>query len=61
MNIKAPGAKERFELLDLNEIIRSYEENEGIWTKVMYNTAVTEKERVVKLIGPEIFKEFSED
>lgn len=59
VNIKAQGAKDRFELLDLNEIIRSYEANEGIWSKSIYNVALTERERCIKLIGLEILKESS--
>lgn len=54
VNIKEPGAKDRYELLDLNEIIRSYETGEEIWSKAMYELAVREKERCVKLIGLEI-------
>lgn len=54
MNIKQAGAKDRYELLDLNEIIRSYEANEGIWNETMYNLALQERERCIKIIGPEI-------
>ena len=54
VNRKELGAKDRYELLDLNEIIRSYEAGEGIWSESMYELAIKEKERCVNLIGPEI-------
>lgn len=54
VNIKEAGATDRFELLDLNEIIRSFEAGEGVWKEDMYNLAIKEKERCVRIIGPEI-------
>lgn len=54
VNRKEPGAKDRYELLDLNEIIRSYESGEEIWSKSMYELAIQEKERCINIIGPEI-------
>lgn len=54
VNIKDPGVKDRYELMDLNEIISSYEADEGIWSEAMYKLAITERERCIKLIGPEI-------
>lgn len=54
VNIKEKGAKDRYELLDLNEIIRSYEANEEIWSEDMYKLAITEKEKCISIIGPEI-------
>ena len=54
VNIKEPGAKDRYELLDLNEIIRSYESGKEIWSSDMYQLAIQEKQRCVELIGPEI-------
>lgn len=54
MNIKPAGAKDRYELLDLNEIIRSYEVGENVWSDQMYQLALKEQERCVGLIGPEI-------
>lgn len=54
MNIKPAGTKDRYELLDLNEIIRSYEAGENIWSEQMYQLARKEQERCVRLIGPEI-------
>lgn len=54
VNRKEPGAKDRYELLDLNEIIRSYEAGEESWSKSMYELAVVERERCINLIGPEI-------
>lgn len=54
VNIKEPGAENRYELLDLNEIIRSYEACEETWSESMYQLAIREKERCVKIIGPEI-------
>ena len=56
VSIKAPGAKDRYELLDLNEIIRSYEAGEDIWSEDMYNLAIKERQRCINLIGPEIRK-----
>lgn len=54
VNRKEPGAKDRYELLDLNEIIRSYEAGEDLWSEKMYELAIKESERCLKLIGPEI-------
>ena len=54
VNRKEPGAKDRYELLDLDEIIRSYEAGEEIWSESMYQLALKERERCVKIIGPEI-------
>lgn len=54
VNIKEPGVKNRYELLDLNEIIRSYEAGEKKWSKSMYKLALKEKEKCVRIIGPEI-------
>lgn len=54
MNIKPAGTKDRYELLDLNEIIRSYEVGENVWSDQMYQLALKEQERCVGLIGPEI-------
>ncbi len=54
VNIKGAGEKDRYELLDLNEIIRSYEAGEETWSKANYELAIKEKERCETLIGPEI-------
>ena len=54
VNRKELGAKDRYELLDLNEIIRSYEAGEETWSESMYQLALKERERCVNLIGPEI-------
>lgn len=54
MNIKEKGAEDRYELLDLNEIIRSYEEGEAIWSEAMYKLAVKERKRCINLVEPEI-------
>lgn len=54
VNIKEPGAKDRYELLDLNEIIRSYEASEETWSESMYELAIKERERCINLIGPEL-------
>ena len=54
MNIKPAGTKDRYELLDLNEIIRSYEAGENIWSEQMYQLARKEQERCVRLIGADI-------
>ena len=52
VSIKEPGAKDRYELLDLNEIIRSYEAGENLWSENNYKLALTERERCISLIGP---------
>lgn len=44
----------RYELLDLNQIIQDYESGSCNWTKDMYDLAVTERDRCVNIIGPEI-------
>ena len=44
----------RYELLDLNQIIQDYESGSDKWSKDMYYLAVTEKDRCVSTIGPEI-------
>ena len=49
------GASDRYELLDLNGIIESYEAGEGTWSKSMYNLAKTEKERLENIVGPNIY------
>ena len=54
VNIKEAGAKDRYELLDLNEIIESYENAEGVWSESMYKLAIAERDRCCTLIGPEI-------
>lgn len=54
VNIKSPGSKDRYELLDLNGIIRSYKAGKKVWSKEMYNLALKEKKRCIELIGPEI-------
>lgn len=54
VNIKEPGAKDRYELLDLNEIIRSYEAGEETWSEAMYELAIKERERCINIIGPEL-------
>lgn len=54
VNIKEAGAKDRYELLDLNEIIRSYEAGEETWSESMYQLALKEREKCVNIIGPEI-------
>ena len=54
VNRKEPGAKDRYELLDLDEIIRSYEAGEETWSESMYQLALKERERCINIIGPEI-------
>lgn len=54
VNRKEPGAKDRYELLDLNEIIRSYEAGEDLWSEKMYNLAINQQKRCIDIIGPEI-------
>lgn len=54
VSIKELGAEDRYELIDLNEVIRSYEAGETTWTESMYNLAVKERERCLNLIGLEL-------
>lgn len=54
VNRKELGAKDRYELLDLDEIIRSYEAGEETWSESMYELALKEREKCIKIIGPEI-------
>ena len=49
-----PGAKDIFEILDLDEIIRSHDAGEGKWSDNMYNLALREKERLYNIVGPEL-------
>lgn len=51
------NAKDRYELLDIENIIAEYESGNGNWSKSMYNLAKTELDRTVKLFGPEIFNQ----
>ena len=48
------NAKDRYTILDLNAIISSYEAGEDTWSKSMYDLAVTERDRLVNIVGPEI-------
>lgn len=54
VNRKELGAKDRYELLDLNEIIRSYEAGDELWSEKMYKLAIKQRERCISIIGPEI-------
>lgn len=57
------SAKDRYTLLDLDEIISSYQAGDGIWSKSKYDLAITEKKRIENIVGPEIdnTKEKSEE
>lgn len=55
------SSKDRYTLLDLNEIISSYNNGEGKWNKAKYDLAVTEKNRIEKIVGPEIDNTKKED
>ena len=47
--------KNRYKLLDLNEIIKDYrKKNKKGWSEAMYRLALTEKERCQDIIGPAI-------
>lgn len=48
------NAKDRYTILDLDAIIEDYESGKGNWSKSMYDLAKTEKDRLVKIVGPEI-------
>lgn len=48
------NAKDRYTILDLDAIIEDYEAGNGNWSKTMYDLAKTEKDRLVKIVGPEI-------
>ena len=54
VNRKELGVKDRYELLDLDEIIRNYEAGEETWSESMYELALKEREKCIKIIGPEI-------
>lgn len=54
VRIKEAGAENRYQLLDLNEIIRSYEAKEDTWSNEIYQLAIEERNRCVNIIGPEI-------
>lgn len=51
------NAKDRYELLDIENIIAEYEAGTGNWSQAMYNLAKTELDRTIKTLGPEIFNE----
>lgn len=53
------SAKDRYEILDLDEIIRSYEAGEDMWSESMYNLAVTERARLEKIVGPNIYNDIA--
>lgn len=55
------NAKDRYEILDLDEIIRSYEAGETTWSENMYNLAVKEKARLEKIVGPNIYNNITEN
>ena len=48
------SATDRYTLLDLDEIIDSYNKGEGKWSKAKYDLAVTEKNRIENIVGKEI-------
>ena len=54
-------SKDRYELLDLNEIIRSYDAGEGIWSENLYKLALTEQQRCIDTIGPFIQNDTSSE
>ena len=49
------NGKDRYELLDIETIIKEYESGIGNWNQAMYNLAKTELERTINILGPEIF------
>ena len=49
------NGKDRYELLDIENIIAEYEAGTGNWNEKMYNLAKTELDRCVNILGPEIF------
>lgn len=49
------NGKDRYELLDIENIISEYEAGTGNWNQTMYNLAKTELDRTVKILGPEIY------
>ena len=48
------NGKDRYELLDIETIIKEYESGLGNWNEAMYNLARTELERTQNIVGPEI-------
>ncbi len=53
------NGNDRYELLDIENIISEYEAGTGNWNKTMYDLAKTELDRTVKILGPEIFNNTS--
>ena len=51
----------RYKLLDLESIIKSYESGEDTWNEKFYNLALEESERCYTTIGPEIDNTISEE
>lgn len=49
------NTKDRYELLDLETIIAEYESGIGNWSQSMYNLAKVELDRLIKILGPEIY------
>lgn len=49
------NGKDRYELLDIETIIKEYESGIGNWNEAMYNLAKAELVRTVNILGPEIF------
>ncbi len=48
---------DRYELLDIENIISQYEAGVGNWSEKMYNLAKTELTRTVNILGPEIYNQ----
>ncbi len=52
---------DRYELLDIENIISQYEAGVGNWSEKMYNLAKTELTRTVNILGPEIYNRIDEN
>ena len=54
------NAKDRYELLDVETVIKEYEAGGSKWSKSIYELSKTELARCKKLFGPEIFNRTEE-
>lgn len=48
------SAKDRYELLDIEQIIKDYESGNSKYSKSMYNLMKSELNKIVEIVGPEI-------
>ena len=48
------NAKDRYELLDIEQVIKDYEEGNSKYTETMYNLMKKELKKIEEIVGPEI-------